>query len=160
MKRSCGPHRYVLVEAMTLGLGVAPLSDSWGGARVEVNVLVSPEMVESPIDAEGVDVMVVSLPEMVVTSVVGASVRVKVLKLAPEVDTKVRVMGAEPLGVMTTTSTVGVPPSVVVKLVAGGVVTLVTGVPSTVVTKVVGGGVSVTTVGVPPTILVVVYETG
>ncbi len=78
------------------------------------------------------------------------------LNVPPDVDTKVKVIGSVPVGVVTMTSVVRVPPKVVVKLVSGGVVTIVTGVPSIVVTKLVGGGVRVTTVGVPPTSLVMV----
>jgi hypothetical protein len=147
--RSPGPQPNTLVEAITVGTAPAPVA---AGFRV----LVDPDFVERLVEAEGVDVNVVNFPEIVVTMVVGDCVLVYVLKLPSEVETKVRVIGSVPVGVVTIISVVKVPPSVVVKLVTGGVVTLVTGTPLTVVTKVVGGGVKVTTVGVPPTCRVVV----
>jgi len=142
-----------LLVSTTVGRSLAPVG-------VALTVLVEPDLVERLVDADGVDVNVVNFPEIVVTTVVGDLVLVYVLKLLPEVETNVRVIGSEPVGVVTTISVVKVPPTVVVKLVTGGVVTLVTGVPSTVVTNVVGGGARVTTVGVPPTSRVVVYVMG
>jgi hypothetical protein len=116
--------------------------------------------VEMKVLGEGVEVMVLRTPEMVVRKVVGAKVVTKVLKDSGNVDTRVRVMGAVPVGVVTTVIVVSVPPTVVVKLVTGGVVTRVTGVPLMVSTIVVGAGVTVTTVGVPPTLVVMVKVTG
>jgi len=107
-----------------------------------------------------VEVIVRTVPEMVVRKVVAGKVVVKVLREPPEVERKVSVIGPVPVGVVTTTWVVRVPPMVVVKLVTGGVVTRVTGVPLMVSTMVVGVGVKVTTVGVPPTMVVMVKESG
>src|SRR5689334_11902943 len=102
---------------MTDGSAVAAPLPVPAGDNVEVKTRVVLGIVEIPVDGEGVDVIVVSFPDMVVTMVVGDNVRVYVLSDPPDVDTKVRVIGAVAVGVITTISAVGVPPTVVVKLV-------------------------------------------
>jgi hypothetical protein len=145
---------------MTDGAGVLFEVVDSVGVEVEVNVLVDFSLVEKLVKTEGVDVMVLSVPEMVANRVLGEWVVVNVLSVPPDVDTNVRVRGSVPVGVVTTVCAVSVPPTVVVKLVTGGVVTRVTGVPLIVSTIVVGPGVMVTTVGVPPMLVVMVYDTG
>jgi hypothetical protein len=157
MKMSASVHRYTRVDGMMEGLGgLVAVAEAVVGMEVDVKVRVDRGLVEKLVLGDGVEVMVRRLPDTVVRKVVAGIVVAKVLSESPDVDTRVRVMGSVPVGVVTKIWVVSVPPAVVVKLVTGGVVTRVTGVPLTVSTMVVGLGVMVMTVGVPPTLVVTV----